>query len=310
MQKNFIGDVHGYASELKDLLALLGYRKSATGHWKVGTGSLIFLGDLIDRGPQQKQTVEIVRELCELGYAKCLMGNHEFNAVGFVTKRTDKNGIYVRNHTEKHIKQHEGFLKAYAHDVCGYHEALEWFANLPLWHQAENFRAIHACWHAPAQNVLKSLLTASNEPQDRSFFERTGIFGSPLCEARELLLNGLEARLPQEASFQDYYGVRRQRIRVNWWDTGQDTFRKAAVISESQRNVMPDLPLPTPAPSYDGPLCFFGHYWMRGKPCIQHPQAVCLDYSVALDDGALCAYRFQGETVAKKDNLVWVSRKR
>ena len=308
MQKIFIGDVHGHAIELKNLLALLGYRKSGTGQWKVGAGSLIFLGDLIDRGPHQKQTVEIVRELCELGYAQCLMGNHEFNAVGFVTKSTDQTGKYVRNHTENHIKQHEGFLEAYAHDVRGYHEALEWFANLPLWHQTENSRAIHAYWNEPAQDILKSLLTASHKPQDHSFFERTGISGSRLYKARELLLNGLEARLPQETSFQDYYGVRRQRIRVNWWDTGQKTYRKAAVIAESQRNMVSNLPLPSPAPSYDGPLCFFGHYWMRGKPRIQHPHAVCLDYSVALNDGALCAYRFQGETVAKKDHLVWVSR--
>ena len=38
------------------------------------------------------------------------------------------------------------------------------------------------------------------------------------------------------------------------------------------------------------------------------PNAVCLDYSIALDDGALCAYRFGGECTAERNNLVWVNR--
>ena len=308
MQTVFVGDVHGYAPELIKLLELLGYRKSATGPWKVGTSSLVFLGDLIDRGPNQKQTVEIVRELCELGHARCLMGNHEFNAVGFVTKRTDQPGQYVRNHTENHIKQHEGFLEAYTHDVIGYHETLEWFANLPLWLEAENFCAVHACWNLPAQATLNSILTASHQPQDRTFFKQTGVHGSRLHKAKEMLLNGLEAILPEEAFVEDYYGIIRRRIRVNWWEQHQETYRKAAVIDDSQRDKLPNLPLPSPSPSYEGPLCFFGHYWMRGKPRIQHPQAVCLDYSVALNDGALCAYQFQGETIEKKEHLIWVSR--
>ena len=94
---NFIGDIHGYATELKRLLSVLGYRKSSTTGWLVGDGQLVFLGDLIDRGPEQKETVDIVRELCELGHAICLTGNHEFNAVGFVTERVDEPGQYVRS---------------------------------------------------------------------------------------------------------------------------------------------------------------------------------------------------------------------
>ena len=106
----------------------------------------------------------------------------------------------------------------------------------------------------------------------------------------------------------DYYGIRRRRIRVNWWAPEQTTFRDAAVIDDGQRHTIPDTPLPDGSPTYEGPLCFFGHYWMRGTPRIQHPHAVCLDYSVALDDGALCAYQFRGECAAKRDNLVWVNR--
>jgi len=305
---NFIGDIHGYASELRALLAKLGYTHSKSKGWSQGEGQLVFLGDLIDRGPEQKETVEIVRELCQLGHAICLTGNHEFNAVGFVTERIDEPGKYVRSHTENHIRQHQDFLDAYANDPHGYRETLDWFATLPLWFDNDHARAVHACWNPGAQKDLASLLTDSHSPIDRSFYERTGITGSRHWEARETLLNGLEARLPDDVSFEDYYGITRRRIRVNWWAPEQATFRDAAVIDETQRHIIPDLPMPDGSPTYEGPLCFFGHYWMRGTPRIQHPQAICLDYSVALDDGALCAYQFRGEQKAHPEHLVWVNR--
>ena len=305
---NFIGDIHGYASELRALLARLGYRYSVSSGWIAGEGQLIFLGDLIDRGPEQKETVEIVRELCERGYAVCLTGNHEFNAVGFVTERIDEPGKYVRSHTDNHIRQHQDFLDAYANDLHGYREILDWFSTLPLWFDNGDVRAVHACWNQEAQFDLASLLTETHSPIGKSFYEQTGITGSRPWEARETLLNGLEARLPDNVSFEDYYGIRRRRIRVNWWASEQTTFRDAAVIDDVQRHNIPDIALPDGSPNYEGPLCFFGHYWMRGTPRIQHPHAVCLDYSIALDDGALCAYQFRGECTAERNNLVWVNR--
>ncbi|MBA3540775.1 MAG: metallophosphoesterase [Deltaproteobacteria bacterium] len=57
-----IGDVHGCLEELDELLGLLG-----PGH------RLVFLGDLVDRGPDP---VGVVRRVRELG-AECVMGNHD-----------------------------------------------------------------------------------------------------------------------------------------------------------------------------------------------------------------------------------------
>lgn len=305
---NFIGDIHGYANELKILLAKLGYRKSLNGGWSRGDGAIVFLGDLIDRGPHQKQTVDIVRELCELGYAICLTGNHEFNAVGFVTERTDEPGKFVRSHSENHIQQHQAFLDAFANDAYGYRETIAWFQTLPLWFDNSNARAIHACWNTAAQNDLMSLLNDDHSPRGRTFYEQTGIYGSRARKALETLLNGLEVKLPDDVFFRDYYGVKRHRIRLNWWQSQQTTFREAAVIDDSQRHTIPELPLPEESPTYDGPLCFFGHYWMRGTPRITHPKAVCLDYSIALNDGILCAYQFRGEANGHRNHLVWVKK--
>ena len=302
---DLIGDIHGHADALTRLLDQLGYRKKDR-RWHHPSARILFLGDLIDRGPAQRETVEIAHELCESGLAQCLMGNHEFNAVGFVTERNDAPGQFVRSHTENHIRQHEAFLDAYANDQAGYLQALDWFKTLPLWAEASAFRAVHACWHAPSQAALAPWLTGHHAPKDSTFFTDSGIPGSLAWEAREVLLNGLETRLPGEASFVDYYGTRRRKIRVNWWSPAQTTYRDAAVIDDSQRDRIPDIPLQEVAPDYAETLCFFGHYWMRGQPRVTHPRALCLDYSVALEDGFLCSYRFKGESDAVNDHLTWV----
>lgn len=308
MAIDFIGDIHGHATALEKLLATLGYHRKNR-QWVHSNSRLVFLGDLIDRGPQQRQTVDVVRELCDAGLAVCLAGNHEFNAVGFVTERPDSPGQFVRSHSDNHIRQHEAFLEAYANDTAGYQETLNWFRRLPIWYETAGARAVHACWHPPSQAVLAPLIDASNRPLSTAFFTETGTPGSEPWLAREVLLNGMEATLPDQVAFTDYYGIRRRRIRVNWWTPGQTTFRQAAVIDEAQRDTIPDLNMPERSPDYQGTLCFFGHYWMRGQPRIQHPRAVCLDYSIALADGALCAYRFQGELDATAEHLIWQHRK-
>jgi hypothetical protein len=43
---------------------------------------MIFVGDFIDRGPQQREILRIARSMCEAGAARAVMGNHEFNTIG------------------------------------------------------------------------------------------------------------------------------------------------------------------------------------------------------------------------------------
>ena len=52
-----IGDVHGYADKLEGLLVKLGY-SHRTGVWGHPERTAVFIGDLIDRGPQQRSTVD------------------------------------------------------------------------------------------------------------------------------------------------------------------------------------------------------------------------------------------------------------
>jgi len=69
-----IGDVHGCASELEDLLEKLSPRSS---------DSVILLGDLVNRGPDSHRVVRIARE----NNFTCLMGNHELRLIAYRARR-------------------------------------------------------------------------------------------------------------------------------------------------------------------------------------------------------------------------------
>jgi bis(5'-nucleosyl)-tetraphosphatase (symmetrical) len=60
-----VGDVHGCIEELNELLKTIQYNKNQM--------RLVFLGDLMDRGPDPVACVRRVRELD----VECIMGNHE-----------------------------------------------------------------------------------------------------------------------------------------------------------------------------------------------------------------------------------------
>lgn len=78
---DIIGDVHGCADELKALLTELGYGLSLEGERTVltppGDRKLVFVGDLVDRGPQTPDVLRIVMDAVDAGQALCVQGNHD-----------------------------------------------------------------------------------------------------------------------------------------------------------------------------------------------------------------------------------------
>jgi protein phosphatase len=82
---DIIGDVHGCADELVDLLGKLGYavRLEGTGDARrvVSTAPegrrAVFLGDLVDRGPNSPDVLRIVMDMCAAGQAIAVIGNHD-----------------------------------------------------------------------------------------------------------------------------------------------------------------------------------------------------------------------------------------
>ena len=63
---DIIGDIHGHAAELRALLKRMGYQEREGAYRHPGR-TAVFVGDFIDRGPSQVETVEIARAMVEAG---------------------------------------------------------------------------------------------------------------------------------------------------------------------------------------------------------------------------------------------------
>src|SRR5580693_5043056 len=78
---DIIGDVHGCFDELQELMETLGYSVEKNGDsYQVGVPEnrkVIFLGDLVDRGPKIPDVVRLVMNMVEAGTALCVPGNHD-----------------------------------------------------------------------------------------------------------------------------------------------------------------------------------------------------------------------------------------
>jgi protein phosphatase len=77
---DLIGDVHGCYAELRALLERLGYGVEDEGDITVTPPEgrrAVFLGDLVDRGPDTPRVLELVMGMVEAGSALCVSGNHD-----------------------------------------------------------------------------------------------------------------------------------------------------------------------------------------------------------------------------------------
>jgi protein phosphatase len=73
-----IGDVHGCLNELNALLQALGYRPDSDAGWRSPAGRLpVFLGDLVDRGPDSLGVVTLVARMVAADAAFAVPGNHD-----------------------------------------------------------------------------------------------------------------------------------------------------------------------------------------------------------------------------------------
>lgn len=304
-----IGDIHGHASRLKSLLTKLGYFEH-DGVWSHPERQVIFVGDFVDRGPEQLETVRTARKMVEFGSAQAVMGNHEFNAVGWGTPDPDNPGGFLRPHTAEKRAQHQNFLEEIGEDSAEHHAILDWFRTLPLYVDLGGIRVIHACWHPFYLASVRPWLTENLSLRTDAWHEAYRK-GSQLHEAIETMLKGQEMRLPDGFSFQDKDGVERAEVRVRWWAGTGCTYRDLALIpDEHVRTALPDKPAPNGLlPNLDGgSLVFFGHYWFMGDPRPLTPHLACLDYNVLVEPptGKLVAYRWQGERRLQASHFVYV----
>jgi protein phosphatase len=88
---DIIGDVHGCYDELLELLAQLGYRADAEAGMRHPDGRrIIFVGDLVDRGPKVIETVKLARRMVAAGQALCVPGNHDVKLARYLKGKSKK----------------------------------------------------------------------------------------------------------------------------------------------------------------------------------------------------------------------------
>lgn len=273
MEEGFdvIGDVHGESGKLTRLLAALGYADEGDGYRHPRRRRrAIFVGDLIDRGKGQRETVAIVRAMVGSGDAQVVMGNHEYNAIAYAMRDPGAPGKYLRRHEPKNDRQHEEFIAAFGFGSSDHDDVIEWFRSMPLWLEIDGLRVVPACWD---QNAMDAL--GGNAYVDDGLMVSSSVQDSIEQQWVEYLCKGPEIPLPDGITFVDKGGHVRDRARFRWWQPTASTYADAC-------EVPPDCP-PLPKRPVDDPPVLpysaptpvvFGHYWWHwGNPAVSERTA-------------------------------------
>ncbi len=311
---DLVGDIHGCGDSLIELIEKLGYTRR-NGSYEYSNQrqprQLVFLGDILDRGPKIRESIHIVREMVDHGSAQIVMGNHEYNALGYTTLAPSGGGKdYLRAHNANHTRLIQETLDQFANHPRDWSDTLAWLYEWPLFLEFEHFRVIHACWDQtlidqfvqlrPDGTIDEAFLIAS---EDYRRFE--GRFMSRATRGASLLL-------PDNLSMTGKDGYTRRTFRVKFWvehpeyygdvQFQPDPLDQALAerrLSETEKKYIPYY-------HHDQRPLFIGHYWQTGQPGPLVDNIACLDYS-AVKNGRLMAYRMNSEQVLSADNFVWVN---
>ena len=301
---DLIGDIHGYTDKAENLLKKLGYLYK-NGAYRHSQRQVIFLGDFIDRGPRQKDIINIIRNMIDAGSGLAIMGNHEFNAICYATK--SENGEYIRKHENHNNKQHREFLNEYNFGSDEHKEAINWFKTIPVFLDLPKLGAIHACWCDDSIKKLKAHLTANNTIKEDAYPLYSNK-SSEFYKRIEILLKGPEQKLPKDCQFKDKNSIFRRKARIRWWiENSKNNIDKldfcGRELEKKQKSSIEKISIKNNHKKTDK-IVFFGHYWLNGIPAPLNKKVACLDYSVGTG-GKLVAYRWDGEDEILEDNFCW-----
>jgi bis(5'-nucleosyl)-tetraphosphatase (symmetrical) len=136
----FVGDLQGCCGELEDLLESSGFIK--------GTDVLYPVGDLVNRGPESRKTLELLREI----EARPVLGNHDLHT------------LHVREGARKLSRQDTISDLLDESEACD--DLLRWLAAQPLVRVHADFYQVHAALHPTWKN--EQLLRAGLRSAPRS----------------------------------------------------------------------------------------------------------------------------------------------
>ncbi len=147
----FVGDVHGCADELAELLSVLA----------LGEGDdLVFVGDLVARGPSSRGVVRMARE----SGARGVLGNHEWRLLELWRARLAGKPVKAR-------PRQEALLRELLDEDFGYLAGLPLYLDLP----AHAARVVHA-------GVVPGLPLAEHDAWTLTHMRSVGADGKPSAD--------------------------------------------------------------------------------------------------------------------------------
>ena len=245
---DIVGDIHGEFTALNKLMHQLGYSETGLHPER---RQLVFVGDLIDRGPESPAVVSRVQQLVNSGRAQCILGNHELNVL--LGHQKAHNRWFF---SDSQLVTDAGQAVA---DESIRQRQLSFFRTLPLALERSDLRVVHACWRSDMIAIARQhddterLFQESADRIKRSCATNSELdeLDVRLCLQNQnpikLITSGPESRSSEP---QTVDGEQRFEQRVRWWE------------------------------GYDQVFCVFGHYSIaRGQPR-GNRHSFCIDYGI------------------------------
>jgi hypothetical protein len=299
---DLIGDVHGHAQGLVRLLDLLGYRP-IKGLYQHPWRKAIFVGDLINRGPESKEVLQLVRPMVQSKNAYAVLGNHEINLMAFYTLDDFNKPLF--SHSIKNMLNLLPVFESFRNAEAELYDYIDWMFSLPLFLEFEDLRVVHACWHQDSIHYVRKHFP--HHKFNRELIIKSLQTRGPEYKAVHMLVKGLEIPLPRNKKGLDAESVYRGFTRVKWWDDHHGkSYRE---ISTQAKSKLPNYKIPANLITLDlaypeqAVPVFFGHYSLGGKPMPLKNNVCCLDYGVIKND-IITAYRWNGELKLDRKNFI------
>jgi hypothetical protein len=289
---DIIGDVHGEVDALRALLARLGCNVARC----TVERPIVFIGDLVDRGPDSVAVVLLVQQLVDAGVAQVVLGNHELNLLTGDAK--EGNGWFL--HREPRDSWHDG--KVHVPFVSREASAEEreriaaFLRAMPVALESPELRVVHAAWSPPAIEAARRApdldafinplsvdlppLDLDDVPTPEALTNpdgpvpfHPGLAAKQVAEQNsqpiKVLTSGLERPITPGTAPRWLSGKWRLLERDPWWDHDDD--ERSVVFGHYWRR-RPSAEIEGKPDPFDGiaPTAWFGN---RG-------QAFCIDYSV------------------------------
>ena len=303
---DIIGDVHGYATLLKKMLIQLGYTKTENGY-SHPSRKAIFVGDFVNRGPEIRKSIRIIRRMVENGNALAILGNHEINTIIYYLK--DKNGLPLIKSPQKNFLSLYKTINQFSGKAEEWTSHRKWMRELPLYLELDGIRIVHACWSDEAINTIAEAETLGKSR--KSIFRK--VHKNPNSEVSKSVLaltKGIDFEMPGDLKIINNKGVSPRSFRMRWWENpAGKTFEE---ISFESKFTLPEYEIPkqivpkTEIYPETAPIVFFGHYCRGNGPFIIKPNICCVD-SCVTNTRTLSVYRWYGENVLKPENLIQLS---